>query len=237
MNPRRAPELALVLVVAVGALLLVLVSAAGTSAVDFGKGWTPGYKTLPTGSPPPAADNAGDVPTLITVIAGLGLGMIILVGVLLFVFGMIILIGALRLQVRLRMRRRRVGQLGEEQEAENEPSTMVRGLIRRAVRDALDELLRRPAGGEPGDAVVAAWLVLETAAAEAGSARKAHQTPTEFTTAVLAGHAVDRDALDRLRRLYQRARFGTTSRVTEDDVAAAEADLRRLVGDLAGSRR
>jgi hypothetical protein len=82
--------------------------------------------------------------------------------------------------------------------------------------------------------VVQAWLVLEEAAANSGHPRRPHQTPTEFTEAVLAALEVDADALAVLRRVYQRARFSTHP-VTEDDVHTAR-DALRVVIDTMGRR-
>ena len=101
----------------------------------------------------------------------------------------------------------------------------------RGARSGLAELAAR-VGGPPSDAVVAAWLHLERAAAEGGSARQPHQTPTEFALALLAGHAVDRTSLDLLRRLYQRARFGVGVDVTEADADVARRALERVAADL-----
>ena len=234
MNVWSAPRTAVALLVAVGVLLLALVSAGGTSAVDFGAGWTPGYG-LVHDHPPPARDKEFEnAPALVTATVAVSLIVIILVGLLLFGLGLVVLAQALRRQV-LRWRRRR-GDVrhGEELEPEQEPALRASGLVRRAARSALAELRAR-AGGAPADAVEAAWVVLEGAAAKAGSARQAHQTPTEFTAAVLAEHAVDTAALHRLCRLYQRARFGTATTLTKADVAAAETDLETLVGALTGS--
>jgi hypothetical protein len=236
MNLWRSPRTAVALLVTVGTLLLALVSAAGTSAVDFGVGWTPGYDFVPDDPPPASDENVDDAPMLVTAAVAIGLGITVLVWLLLFGLGLVVLIRVLRLQVLRWRRRSKAVQRVDEQDAEMEPGPgpQASGLVRRAARGALAELRAR-AGGPPADAVVAAWVVLEGASATAGSARQAHQTPTEFTAAVLAEHAVDPDALHRLRRLYQRARFGTATVLTETDVAAAESDLERLVGDLAGS--
>lgn len=230
----HASQMVVALLVAVGALLLALVSAGGTSAVDFGAGWAPGYDFVPDEQPPQLDEDNRDVPVLVTATVAVGLVMVILVGLLLFGLGLVVLVGALRRQVLQRRRRRGDVRHGEELEPEKEPALRASGLVRRAARSALAELRAR-AGGVPADAVVAAWVVLEGAAAKAGSGRQAHQTPTEFTAAVLAEHAVDTDALHRLRRLYQRARFGTATILTKADVAAAEADLETLVGALTGS--
>jgi hypothetical protein len=106
----------------------------------------------------------------------------------------------------------------------------VRTLLR-GTRSALD-LLRRRAGGPPSDAVQQAWLALESAAAHSGTPRSPDQTPTEFTGAVLAAHAVDATAVATLRGLYQRARFGRPDTVTEADADAAIAALDRIAATL-----
>jgi len=57
------------------------------------------------------------------------------------------------------------------------------------------------------DAVIAAWLALERAIAEAGVRRDPSQTTLEFVVAVLGSLDLDRAALDRLAHLYRRALF------------------------------
>jgi hypothetical protein len=89
----------------------------------------------------------------------------------------------------------------------------------------------RHEGGPPADAVIAAWVRLEETAAAAGLPRLAHQTPTEFTD-LLAGHATARDALDRLRGLYQRARFASRHEIGEPEAQAARDALAGIVRDL-----
>ncbi len=80
---------------------------------------------------------------------------------------------------------------------------------------------------EPGDAVVQAWLGLQQAAEDAGFARSAAETPTEFTGRVLSRTGADRVALRTLLRLYLRARFGDDPITTADATDAREA-LRAL---------
>ncbi|WP_225752705.1 DUF4129 domain-containing protein [Actinotalea sp. Marseille-Q4924] len=82
----------------------------------------------------------------------------------------------------------------------------------------------------PVDAVVAAWVRLEEAAAASGLPRDPASTPTEFTLAVLDRTRADRDATRTLLDLYLRARFGE-EHLTADDVAAA----RRAVDLLAAA--
>jgi hypothetical protein len=87
-----------------------------------------------------------------------------------------------------------------------------RPLVDRALAAAEQELAE-PGHREPRDAVIACWLRLEEGAAAAGVRRRPAQTPTEFTTALLAsllpGEA-ERAALEELRRLYGQARFGSS---------------------------
>lgn len=103
--------------------------------------------------------------------------------------------------------------------------------LRRAAERARTQLTTRT-GGPPGDAVVAAWLVLEDAAAREGAGREPHQTATEFTAALLGRHTTDEPALDQLRALYQRARFGPPGSVGEQDVDAARTALDRVLRGL-----
>jgi hypothetical protein len=76
------------------------------------------------------------------------------------------------------------------------------------LQDAVTRALAHLDGhARPRDAVVAAWVALEEAAARAGAHRDPAQTPTEFTGTVLANTPAPPAAVARLRTLYQRARF------------------------------
>jgi hypothetical protein len=105
--------------------------------------------------------------------------------------------------------------------------------LRTAIHHAQDHLAPRT---PPRDAVVAAWVALEDAAALAGARRDPAQTPTEFTVAVLGRTAADPGAVTTLRRLYQHARF-SRSDVTARDVETARGALVRLSADLAAGAR
>ncbi|MBE9926581.1 DUF4129 domain-containing protein [Cellulosimicrobium cellulans] len=101
------------------------------------------------------------------------------------------------------------------------------------LRDAVDRVrahLRTP-DADPHDAVVAAWVALERAAARVGTRRDPAQTPTEFTTAVLSRTPADPHAVTTLRRLYHRARFSESTLGTTDLDAARHA-LTRIATDL-----
>lgn len=102
--------------------------------------------------------------------------------------------------------------------------------LREAVERAHHDL--RAPDADPHDAVVAAWVALERAAERAGTRRDPAQTPTEFTTTVLASTRADADAVATLRGLYHRARFGEAP-LGERDLDDARAALARIAADLA----
>ncbi|MFS0704340.1 DUF4129 domain-containing protein [Cellulomonas sp. 179-A 9B4 NHS] len=80
----------------------------------------------------------------------------------------------------------------------------------------------------PGDAVVAAWVAVEEAAASTGVVRERAQTATEFTLDVLDRTRADPDATRALLALYLTARFGAHP-VTAADVRRAR-ELLDVVG-------
>ncbi|UFU05548.1 DUF4129 domain-containing protein [Ruania halotolerans] len=102
-------------------------------------------------------------------------------------------------------------------DAEDEPQIPV---LHRGVRAAVAHLEQIR---EPRDAIVAAWLALEEAAARSGVRRRPAQTPTEFTAAVLTRTGADQQAVTALLRLYHRARFATAEPGPADVGAATEA--------------
>jgi hypothetical protein len=83
------------------------------------------------------------------------------------------------------------------------------------------------------DAVIAAWLALERAIAEAGVRRDPSRTTLEFVTAVLADLDLDRAALDELAALYRRALFDPEP-LREEARDRARTLLDRLTADLRG---
>lgn len=102
--------------------------------------------------------------------------------------------------------------------------------LRKAAEDA-ENALR--GSGSSTDAIIAAWLTLESAAAESGKVRKAAETPSEFTAALLRYHHADPEAVQTLLQLYHRARFATHPDLTSGDVQAARAALNTIVQTLA----
>lgn len=81
---------------------------------------------------------------------------------------------------------------------------------------------------EPADAIIAAWLELEEAAASSGVNRAPSATPTEFTRRVLDATRADPDSTRTLLRLYLRARFARSARLTPADIEEAGRCLERV---------
>lgn len=102
-------------------------------------------------------------------------------------------------------------------------------VIHRGIAAALRRIDER---AEPGDAIVAAWVGVEEAAADSGVVRGVSETPGEFAVRIIARRsAIDGDAR-RLLALYERVRFGDYV-ATEAD----RADARRLLGRIEGEWR
>ncbi|WP_425953659.1 DUF4129 domain-containing protein [Xylanimonas sp. McL0601] len=103
-----------------------------------------------------------------------------------------------------------------------------------ALVDAVSAALARlDTAGTPHDAVVAAWVELENAAARHGWERFPSETSTEFTTRLLGVSAAPPEHTAVLRRLYQQARF-TQHHVTEAQVAQARSALEAIARALEG---
>ncbi len=83
---------------------------------------------------------------------------------------------------------------------------------------------------DASDAIIAAWLSLETAAEASGVGRRPAQTPSEFTVAVLESTPADPDAIAALLAIYHRARFSG-----HPADAADVAEARRHLGTLAAA--
>lgn len=81
------------------------------------------------------------------------------------------------------------------------------------------------------DAVIAAWVRLETAAASAGTHRRGHDTAAEFATHLAARRPRTADPLRTLLELYGRARF-SDEELGPADGRTAHTALHRLHGVL-----
>jgi len=90
-----------------------------------------------------------------------------------------------------------------------------------AVSDAREELHETLRRGSPRNAIVACWVRLERAVADAGIAPRPSETSSELTTRVLSERALDAGAIGRLAGLYREARFS--------EHALGEADRERAI--------
>ncbi|MGN8027686.1 DUF4129 domain-containing protein [Microbacterium sp. 22242] len=79
------------------------------------------------------------------------------------------------------------------------------GAIRSAAADAKQAIETHR---DPGDAIVAAWVQLEEAAARAGRSRLPSETPGEFALRILRRRPGVDVELETLLRLYESVRFG-----------------------------
>lgn len=77
--------------------------------------------------------------------------------------------------------------------------------LRDAVEESLDELRRDP---DARRAIIKCYRRFEVASARSGLAREPWETPTEFMRAAARDRPRASDAVERLTRLFERARFG-----------------------------
>lgn len=198
------------LLLAAGALLLLVVLVArGESAVPSSMNDMPIEPGLPavklSGARGPSAGlqfSPADPGLIAKIVLGLAIVMALLA----------IVLSTLSMLRRRRLNRGGVGVVVDA--VEGTIDTVMRMRLKEAVVQARDLLAR--AGGEPKDAVIQAWVTLESATE---ISRAPHQTATEFTVSLLAKENADEGALRELRTLYQRARFGHES----DEHAAQQA--------------
>ncbi|HEU4949111.1 MAG TPA: DUF4129 domain-containing protein [Kribbella sp.] len=101
--------------------------------------------------------------------------------------------------------------------------------------EAVEAGLDAVGSGTATDAVIACWIALEEAAASAGVARAAAETPSEFTVRVLGVGGISEPELNRLAELYREARYSSRGS-TEEARAQARTALSRLRDELAAAR-
>lgn len=99
---------------------------------------------------------------------------------------------------------------------------------------AVDEGLRELDQGGAGEGVVASWVLLELAAADAGTHRAAPETPSELAGRLIDRHPVSSAPLLRLAELYREARF-SRHELPESARTEARAALERLRAELEAS--
>lgn len=158
--------------------------------------------------------------------------------VLLVVLGVLLLaalVAAARTVIRRRLPPWRRGEKEPDPVVGDGATAIITVVPVAAIEEAAGHAAQRlRASTDPTDDVVAAWVALERASEESGTAREPAQTPTEFTVAVLGTTAASPTAVQTLLRLYHRARF-TEHRITPAEGEAAADALERLVDDLRSS--
>jgi hypothetical protein len=100
--------------------------------------------------------------------------------------------------------------------------------------EAVESGLAAVESGTATDAVIACWVALEDAAASAGVARQASETPAEFTVRVLGVGGISEPELLGLAELYREARYSTHGSSEEARSQARDA-LLRLRDELAAA--
>ena len=117
-----------------------------------------------------------------------------------------------------------------------DPDVELGGDVQDDARPALREGVRRAAQVleeevPPGDAVIAAWVALESSAERSGLVRDRAQTATEFTVEVLDATRADPGATRTLLELYLAARYSEHV-LTPRDVDQARSSLAAIAVDL-----
>jgi hypothetical protein len=99
---------------------------------------------------------------------------------------------------------------------------------------AVDDGLRELDQGGPGEGVVASWVLLERAAADAGTHRAAPDTPSELAGRLIDRHPVSSAPLLRLAELYREARYSRHA-LPESARTEARSALEQLRSELEAS--
>jgi hypothetical protein len=100
--------------------------------------------------------------------------------------------------------------------------------------DAVAEGLRELDQGGPGEGVVACWVQLERAAADAGTHRAAPETASELVGRLIDRHPVSSGPLLRLADLYREARY-SRHELPESARAEARTALEQLRAQIVSS--
>lgn len=220
-------------------VLLVVLALAGAGWAASGGGGLSGGELPPRGeelpaTPSPAATaaaatpspDAADRPPLISqevpgwisaVVTAVALG------TLFGVIALFLVVGARWLLTERVIRREIVDQPASQ------PSQAEADEVREAVRAGLADI---DAGGDARRAVIACWLRLERAAAAAGTARLAADTPADLVARLLAAHRVSDRALARLADAYRLARYAPAE-VAEERLETARLALSEIDRQLA----
>lgn len=101
--------------------------------------------------------------------------------------------------------------------------------------EAVDDGLAALADGPVDDVIIACWVRLEHAAAEAGAGRRPSETSAELATRILEELRAPADAVAVLLDRYRQARY-SRHRLDEQDRAAAVRALAEIRDAIAGVR-
>jgi hypothetical protein len=230
-----------ILLTFVGLGIVVLIGAGAQGAATFsGVRWIPDFSpptnvpVFPTNlrtdraTPPPQAGHHTSTTLDLGLIAWVVAGIAAIIAVLLII----------RWLLRRQPRTAEAIQApevsaAEEPVEEQEPAQPSTPVVRRGLRQAIDDLASER---EPHDAIVKAWLGLQDAAEEAGVSRRLAETPTEFTRRILARVPADTHAVDVLLRCYLQVRFGDHPATTAD-VESVRQSLESLAASWDSVRR
>jgi hypothetical protein len=180
-----------------------------------------GSQATPAGGAGPAGDGAGGLPDWVINAALVALAVLVVVALALVIWALV------------RDQLRRTNRRGKRrQPARNTPRTAddLVAALDAGLLDLSDTDL------DPRRAVIACWLRLEQAAADAGTPRHPGDTPGDLVGRLLAEQQVDAGVLVDLAAVYRRARYASHT-VDEDMRVDARAALQRLRADLAASAR
>jgi hypothetical protein len=130
-------------------------------------------------------------------------------------------------------RRRRDDGTAATPDAADAAADELRARLRGEVAAGLEDLDET---GDPRRAVIACWLRLERAVAEAGTPRRRAETPADLVTRVLAEHRVRPAGLQRLSALYREARYSRheLDEGVRGSARAALDDVRRDLSAVPG---
>jgi uncharacterized protein DUF4129 len=152
-------------------------------------------------------------------------------GIVLIVLGVLILIAAIGLAIWL-ARGAGTTRFARIRPVARPSAPVSAGRVRAAIDRGLSDL--DEADADPRRAVIACWVRLERAAAEAGVSREPGDTSTDLVSRVLAGHQVSAEVLASLAELYREARFAThgVDPSTRDRARSALRQLRSELGPV-----
>jgi len=212
--------------IAGGAVVMaaLVVAALGTPVPLLSR---PADAETPTPLPSPAstAPSVTTAPTVGTNSAPYDPSPVLIIIVqLLIVLTIVIVLVALAYLIRSLLRRRPHFELHEE------PDFTIPIVPTELLEEARQRLLDLESG-EPRNAIVAAWLGLETSAAATGLPRLPAETSSEYTERVIGVWPVDSARLGDLAALFREARFSVHP-LGESHRDRAISDLRVLIADL-----